>query len=349
MKVFTRRGPSNGRILCDPAVAFGKESSILQTPVAFIIFNRPDRTARVFAEIAKARPAKLLIVADGPRADRPGEDEECLAARSVVDQIRWPCEVLTNFADTNLGCRRRVSSGLDWVFEQVEEAIILEDDCLPHETFFPFCEQLLEKFRDDERVGMICGSNFQSGKRRSPYSYFFGLHVSVWGWASWRRVWRTYDVEMRRWPQLRDTSWLSDLLVNPVAVKYWQETFESAFRGECDTWDWQLFFSWWSENMLALIPDRNLVSNIGFGSGATRTHDALPSMANLAVKAMDFPLRHPPSVSLNRDADDYSFRQIYPWLIENQNYYWQLRHKFTASLPDGLRQKVREFRSKLRG
>ena len=321
---------------------------MLRAPVAFIIFNRPDRTARVFAEIAKARPARLLIVADGPRLDRPGESEECLAARSVVDQINWPCEVLTNFAESNLGCKRRVSSGLDWVFEQVEEAIILEDDCLPHETFFPFCEELLEKFRADERVSMICGSNFQQGKRRSPHSYFFGLHVAVWGWASWRRVWRNYDVEMRRWSQLRDTSWLPDLLVNPVAVKYWRETFEGAFRGEYDTWDWQLFFSWWSQNMLAVIPDRNLVSNIGFGSGATRTHDALPSMANLPAKAMNFPLSHPPSVSLNREADDYSFRQICPWIVENQNYYWQLRHKFTASLPEPLRQKVREFRTKLR-
>ncbi len=320
----------------------------MQTPVAFIIFNRPDRTARVFAEIAKARPARLLVVADGPRPDRPDEKEACLAARSVLDQIDWPCEVSTNFAETNLGCKRRVSSGLDWVFEQVEEAIILEDDCLPHETFFPFCTQLLEKFRHDKRVSMICGSNFQRGKPRSAHSYFFGLHVSVWGWASWRRVWNNYDVQVRRWPELRNTTWLQDLLVNPVAVKYWQETFDGAFKGEYDTWDWQLFFSWWAENMLAVIPNRNLVSNIGFGSGATRTHDALPSIANLPAKPMDLPLIHPPDVVLNREADDYSFRQIYPWIIENQNYYWQLRHKFTARLPDPLRQKVRDFRSKLR-
>ena len=320
----------------------------LKTPVAFFIFNRPDRTARVFAEIARARPAKLLVVADGPRPDRTGERELCLAARAVVDQIDWPCELLTNFADDNLGCKRRVSSGLDWLFEQVEEAIILEDDCLPDETFFPFCTELLERFRDDPRVSMICGSNFQGGKRYSPHSYFFGLHIAVWGWASWRRVWRNYDVEMRRWSELRDTSWLPDLLANPVAVKYWQETFEGAFKGEYDTWDWQLFFSWWSQNMLAVIPDRNLVTNIGFGPAATRTRDALPSMANLPVEAMDFPLEHPPDVSLNRQADDYSFKQIYPWIIENQNYYWQLRHRFTASLPDPLRQKIREFRAKLR-
>jgi hypothetical protein len=320
----------------------------LRTPVAFLIFNRPDRTARVFAQIAKARPEKLLVVADGPRADQARESELCIATRSVLDKVDWPCEVLTNFSDSNLGCMRRVSSGLDWVFEQVEEAIILEDDCLPDETFFPFCTELLERYRDDERVGMICGSNFQSGKRRSAYSYFFGLHTTVWGWASWRRVWQGYDVAIRRWPELRDTTWLSDLLMNPVAERYWQEAFEGTFNGEHDTWDWQLFFSLWSRNLLVLLSDRNLISNIGFGEGATRTQDKLPSMANLPVTPMDFPLKHPPHVSLNREADNYSFKQICPWIIENQNYYWQLRHRFATSLPDNLRQKVREFRSKLR-
>jgi hypothetical protein len=321
----------------------------LRTPVAFLIFNRPDRTARVFAEIAKARPEKLLVVADGPRADQKGESELCIATRSVLDRVDWPCEVLTNFADSNLGCRRRVASGLDWVFKQVEEAIILEDDCLPDQTFFQFCSEMLDRYRADPRVSMICGSNFQQGRRRSPDSYFFGLHVTVWGWASWRRAWRNYDVEMRQWPELRDTSWLADLLKNPVAAKYWRETFERTFQGEFNTWDYQFFFSWWSQQALALIPDRNLVTNIGFGAAATRTQDTLPSLANLPLKAMGFPLAHPTDVAINRDADNFSFKQICPWIIENQNYYWQLRHKITASLPDPVRQKVRRLRSKLRG
>jgi hypothetical protein len=154
---------------------------------------------------------------------------------------------------------------------------------------------------------------------------------------------------MRRWPELRDTLWLSDLLKNPVATEYWRETFEGTFQGEFDTWDYQLFFSWWSQNALALVPDRNLVTNIGFGSAATRTQEALPSMANLPVTPMDFPLVHPEDVALNRAADDFSFKQICPWIVENQNYYWQLRHKFTASLPDPLRQRVRRLRAILRG
>ena len=154
---------------------------------------------------------------------------------------------------------------------------------------------------------------------------------------------------MRRWPEFRESGWLSDLLDNPVAVKYWQETFEDTFRGAFDTWDYQFFFSWWSQKMLAVVPERNLITNTGFGVEASRTRDELRSMSNLPVAAMSFPLSHPENVSLNRTADRYSFKQICPWIIENQNYYWRLRHKFTASLPDPLRQKVRQIRARLRG
>lgn len=319
----------------------------LETPVAFIVFNRPEQTERVFRAIARARPAKLLVVADGPR--NASEQERCSATRAIIEKVDWDCQVLKNYSDVNLGCKNRVSSGLDWVFEQSEEAIILEDDCLPDETFFPFCTELLQRFRNDERVGMICGSNFHVGKKRLSHSYFFGLHVTVWGWATWRRAWKHYDVRMRRWPELRETKWLADLLKNPVAEKYWQETFEDMFQGKFDTWDYQMFFSWWSRNMLAAIPDRNLISNIGFGSDASRTRDALPTMANLPVLPMTFPLSHPPDVLLDLAADKRSFRSICPWIIENQNYYWQVRHRLTGALPDSLRTRARNLRARLRG
>ena len=146
----------------------------LKTPVAFIIFNRPDTTERVFAEIVKAKPPKLLVVGDGPRANREGDAAKVAAARAITKRVDWPCEVLTNFSEVNLGCKVRVSSGLDWVFEQVPEAIILEDDCLPHQTFFRFCEELLERYRDDQRIGMISGDNFQFGHTINDDSYFPG-------------------------------------------------------------------------------------------------------------------------------------------------------------------------------
>src|SRR6185369_14461868 len=165
----------------------------LTTPVAFIIFNRPDTTEKVFAEIARARPPKLLVIADGPRAGRAGEADRCAATRAIIDRVDWDCKVLTNYSDVNLGCKNRVASGIDWVFEQVPEAIILEDDCLPDPTFFRFCEELLIRYREDERISQICGANFQFGRKRSNDSYYFSRYNHIWGWASWRRAWQHYD------------------------------------------------------------------------------------------------------------------------------------------------------------
>ena len=176
----------------------------LETPVAFLVFNRPHTTDKVFSEIAAANPRKLLIVADGPRPDQPGEAERCVAVRAIVDRVDWDCEVLTNYSDINLGCKARISSGLDWVFDTVEEAIVLEDDCLPHPSFFRFCEELLVKYRDDERIAQIGGVNFQSGRRRTNYSYYFSRYAHIWGWATWRRAWRHYDVALKAWPLIRD-------------------------------------------------------------------------------------------------------------------------------------------------
>lgn len=318
----------------------------LKTPVAFLIFNRPELTRRVFAEIARAKPARLLVVADGARTEQ--EAERCEETRrAVLDHIDWDCELLTNFSDVNLGCKRRVSTGLGWVFDNAEEAIILEDDCLPHPSFFPFCENLLERYRDDARVSMICGTSFR--RERSNYSYHFSLHTTVWGWASWRRVWRHYDVELKLWPELRQTSWLDDVLVNPVAVRYWRGIFDMMYEAEAkrsDTWDYQLFFSWWARHSLAVTPNVNLVSNLGFGNDATHTTGVLPTMAELPSEGIELPPRHPPHMHLDREADDFAFRQICPWIIENQNLYWRLRHRFTNLLPDSLRKSVRRLRDR---
>ncbi|OUC08639.1 hemolytic protein HlpA-like protein, partial [Litorilinea aerophila] len=165
----------------------------MQTPVIFLIFNRPDTTAQVFAEIAKARPRRLLVVADGPRPHRPDDVEKCSATRAVIERVDWPCEVSCDFAEENLGGRRRISSGLTWAFSQVEAAIVLEDDCLPHPTFFPFCEELLNRYCHDERIMAITGDNFQFGRSRTKYSYYFSRYFHSWGWATWRRAWQHYD------------------------------------------------------------------------------------------------------------------------------------------------------------
>lgn len=279
----------------------------LKTPVAFLIFNRPDTTERVFAEIARAKPPKLLVVADGARLNRPGEEEKVVATRAILERIDWDCEILTNFSDVNLGCKRRMSSGIDWVFEQVEEAIILEDDCLPDPTFFRFCEELLDRYRHDQRIGMISGDNFQFGRRRNDDSYYFSKYVHIWGWATWRDRWiNSYDVSLSKWPDIRDGGWLTDLLGNANEAPYWENIFELVYRGEIDTWDYQWVFANWLGSRMSIMPTVNLISNIGFArEDATHTTGG-SAQADLPRRPVNFPLTHPIGMLKDVQADLYS-------------------------------------------
>jgi len=276
----------------------------LRTPVAFLIFNRPDTTRRVFAEIARARPPKLLVVADGPRADRPDEAQRCVQARAIIEQVDWPCEVETHYADTNLGCRRRVSSGLGWVFERVPEAIILEDDCLPTQSFFPYCEELLERYREDSRIGMISGDNFQRGRRVGNGSYYFSKYTHIWGWASWRRAWRHYDVTASLWPQLL-RSGLFERMTLPGERDTWRAAFEGIHAGRIDTWDYQWTLAFWCHSMLAAMPQVNLISNIGFGEHATHTR-SINEYANMPTQELRWPLVAPALTAADALADAYT-------------------------------------------
>jgi hypothetical protein len=283
----------------------------LTTPVAFIIFNRPDTTARVFAEIARARPPKLLVVGDGPRATRLGEAERVAATRAIIEAVDWPCEVLTNFSEANLGCKNRVSSGIDWIFEQVEEAIILEDDCLPDPSFFRFCQEMLERYRQDQRIGMISGDNFQFGHRSSADSYYFSRCVHIWGWATWRDRWKgQYDAEMKTWADRRQAGWLEDVMLSDDEVAHWTKTFDKVAAGGIDTWDFQWVYTNWIGGRLSVLPHVNLISNIGFGTDATHT-TGNSEVANLPAKAMEFSLRHPIAITADARADRRTFERLF--------------------------------------
>jgi len=284
--------------------------SEMTSPVAFLVFNRPQTTARVWEAIRKARPPKLLIVADGPRSDRPDDAQRCSDVRAICEHVDWPCDVARNYSDINLGCRRRVSSGLDWVFQTVEEAIVLEDDCLPHPSFFRFCQELLARYRDDERVMLITGDNFQPGPPRTDYSYYFSRYPHIWGWASWRRAWRHYDVDLSLWPIVRDGGWLDDLFERPNVVEYWRIMLSKVANHEIDTWDYQMTFSLRCQNGLSILPRDNLITNIGFGADATHTA-VKDSVANLPVRAMEFPLHHPPFMIPDRQADLFTDRRFF--------------------------------------
>jgi hypothetical protein len=278
----------------------------LATPVAFIIFNRPDTTERVFVEIAKARPPKLLVVGDGPRAERQGEAEKVAATRAIIQRVDWDCEVITNFSDVNLGCKRRVSSGIDWVFEQVEDAIILEDDCLPDPSFFRYCQEMLERYRHNQRIGMISGDNFQFGRRNGDESYYFSKYFHIWGWATWRDRWvDSYDVTIEKWPTIRDEGRLVDMVGDAREARYWGEIFERVYLAKIDTWDYQWVFANWVNGRLSIVPAVNLISNIGFGQNATHTKGA-SELENLPTTPIKFPLSHPIGVFKSLQADRFS-------------------------------------------
>ncbi len=283
----------------------------LSTPIAFLIFNRPDLTQMVFEMIAKAKPKMLLVVADGPRF--PEEEEKCEQARAVIERVDWDCEVLTNFSDNNLGCGRRISSGIEWVFSKVEEAIFLEDDCLPVESFFTYCQELLEYYRHDTRIMTINGNNFQSGQCRTEYSYHFSKYNGCWGWASWRRAWKHYDYEMKTWLKFKRTGMLKMVCSDP----YEQEFFTKIFDSMCenpdreDAWSHQWKYACWSQNGLAIEPRVNLVANLGLGrSDATHTTGHNPLLAEISKTQEMGEIKHPPFVVRHRDADTYIFDYV---------------------------------------
>lgn len=282
----------------------------LSTPVAFFIFNRPDATRRVFECIAAAQPRQLLVIADGPRPHHPGDGQLCAETRAIIQRVDWECEVLTNYADGNLGCRNRVSSGLDWVFEIVESAIVLEDDCLPDPSFFQYCEELLERYRKDERVAMISGDNFQPTGREYDYSYYYSQCVHVWGWATWRRAWIHYDASMSLWPAARSAGLLDHVLGNRRIARTWCRRFDAVYEGRIDTWDYQWVFACWMRHALTVLPGVNLVSNIGFGADATHTVVDGP-LAERDTQSIRFPMRHPPFMVRDTVADRYTDRHVF--------------------------------------
>lgn len=307
------------------------------TPVAFLIFNRPDTTAQVFAQIAKAKPRQLLVVADGPRADRPGEVEKCLATRAIIEQVNWPCEVLTNYAEANLGCKQRISSGLDWVFDIVEEAIILEDDCVPELSFFSFCEALLEQYRDDERVMMISGTNYLL-QLDIPESYVFSRYFAIWGWATWRRAWRKYDINLTDWPALKTQGQLDYFFAQRYMRKFLGAMFDAVYRQQLDTWDVQWFYSCLFNNGLSIVPKMNLVSNIGITGTHTPACMENPALPTFSLDVEK--LVHPQKIFANVLYDEAMFR------VRIKTSAWKLARQKIKSARCRL---TRFFQAKLQG
>lgn len=283
-----------------------------RTAVAFFIFNRLDTASRVFAKIREAQPPRLLVIADGPRADHPGEAEKCQACRDLIKQVDWDCEVLTNFSATNMGCGMRPKTGYDWVFSEVEEAILLEDDTLPDNSFFQFAEELLERYRDDRRVMLIGGTNFlPAGLDSSGDSYYFSRMMQTWGWAAWRRTWENYDFDIKKWREVRAEHRLRTFM-NGEDEWRWMEHFDKLYRHELTAeWDTQLLFKMWTESSLCIIPRVNMVSHIGVDGTHfinDTNYEVDPNSPNCRpLVPMEFPLVHPELIMPKRANDKYMF------------------------------------------
>jgi hypothetical protein len=285
----------------------------LKTPVVFIIFKRPHTTQKVFEEIRQAKPTQLLVIADGPRNGYPDEAKKCEATRAIIEQVDWNCEVIKNYSDVNLGCAKRVSSGLNWVFSKFEEAIILEDDCVPHQTFFRFCEELLEKYRYDNRIASISGQNVQFGHRRTNDSYYYSRYNHCWGWATWRRAWQHYDYQIELWKEIQSNSFLDDILIDSQAVEYWNKRLKFVYENPAmNIWDYQWTFACWMQNSLGIISNGNLISNIGFGPDSTNFINSKNNpFENIPTEAMEFPLKHPPFMIRDLRADDFTQKTLF--------------------------------------
>ncbi|KIL49923.1 hypothetical protein [Jeotgalibacillus soli] len=282
----------------------------MKTPVVFIIFNRPDTTKIVFEKIRDYKPEELFVIADGPRTDRLNETELCKQARDVIN-VDWDCNVTFFYSEMNLGCQKRISSGLDLVFNKVERAIILEDDCVPHLDFFAYCEELLEWYADDTRIMAVSGDNFQNADFNIPHSYYFSLYNHVWGWATWRRAWKHFDVDMNLWPAIKKEGLLKDILDNKFEEYYWENIFEKTYQKQVDSWAYAWTFACWIQNGLTILPKRNLVSNIGFGENATHTKGSDQLTGNLPVYAIEKPFLHPNFIIRNKNSDSYTSENIF--------------------------------------
>lgn len=270
-------------------------------PVAIIIFNRLEHTRRLLAALSRVRPQSLYVIADGPRDVR--DKDPCAAVRALIDEIDWPCNVEKDYAETNLGCRRRVETGLDWVFSQVGEAIILEDDVIPDPSFFPYCEELLERYRGDSRVHTIRGFSALGKKLTTPSSYYLSRWHSIWGWATWDYAWEQYDGQMAAWPDLRNSGWLEELLPEKEMVSVMRYLFDMTHANPGDEWGNQWAFAGLKNRSFALAPTQSLTTNIGFGVEGTHLKNNNHPRSVIRATEMQFPLKHPDQLEINHVAD----------------------------------------------
>lgn len=303
------------------SVSIGNDQNNFSTSILFIVFNRPQTTKRVFDSIKKIRPKKLYISSDGPRINKEGERRKVELVRKIVTKIDWDCEVFTLFREENVGCKIAVSSAIDWFFSNEEMGIILEDDCLPHIDFYNFCNVLLNKYRNQNDIMSITGNNFQNNIVRGSASFYFSKYNHVWGWATWKRAWSKFNLNITFWPTWKKSEQWQNFITDKVERKYWEEIFDNTYNNKIDTWDYSWTASVWFNHGLTVTPNKNLVSNIGFGDDATHTTSTNNKFSNMATQSLG-KITYPNEIKVDYNADKYVFdyafngRKLrYPYLI----------------------------------
>ncbi|WP_343523798.1 hypothetical protein [Pedobacter sp.] len=275
---------------------------MLETPVLFLIFNRVETAVDVFEEIRKARPKQLFIAADGPRKNNQSDQYKCPEVRNqILNRIDWPCELKTLFRAENLGCGKAVSQAITWFFDHVEQGIILEDDCLPNQSFFSFCDQLLPHYAKNPDIMEITGTNLLDAQLNDlTASYYFSSYGSIWGWATWKRAWKLYDFDMISWPAVQQ-EFLQKLKYRKD-IKNWITSFDNVYHKKIDTWDYQWVYTIWLHDGICIVPKRNLVVNIGFDEEATHTKQS-PAFAKLLANTVSDQLVHPQKIEIHQRSD----------------------------------------------
>lgn len=266
-------------------------------PILFVIFKRPEVTQASFKKICAARPRKLYIVSDGARPNHEGEQELVEQTRKIVlDAIDWDCELHTDFRDENMGCGKGMYHAISWLFQNEEMGIVLEDDCVVQPSFFTFMEEMLTKYQDDNRIGLVAGFNGVASKVRLPWSYCFSRYKATWGWGSWRRAWSHMDFDMTWRGGCQEASVINNMGYRSKDLAYWRHRLNLIDQNEVSAWDWQWFFSMAAQNQLTVFPAKSLVSNIGFGAGATHTGLLWGNAIMCDDGDLEFPLSHPTAV-----------------------------------------------------
>lgn len=287
-----------------------KKTKSFQTAILFLVFNRPETTSKVFNVIKELKPSRLYLAADGPRENRDGEKEKVDLVRKIVTQVDWDCDVKKLFRTKNLGCGKGVSEAITWFFQQEEEGIILEDDDLPHQDFFVFCEEMLSRYRLNNNIYTISGNNFQNGIKRGDGSYYFSKYFHSWGWATWRRSWKIYNREIVFWPKWKNSIQWKNKFSNNLEKNYWKKIFDMIYETDFDSMAYPFNACIMYKGGLNIIPNINLVSNIGFGKNATHTTEENTIISNLKTQRLD-KIVHPKSVEINQDADKYVFEWVF--------------------------------------